>query len=303
MSRGKSLAAALERSRTAAGGLAVDEARPRRIVPVALDAIRIEARLRGRLDAEQVARIAESMREIGLQSSVVLRPHREPEGGRRETGLFALVAGAHRIKAARKLGWTVIEALVIDVPPDEARLVEIDENLARAELSALARARFLAARKEIYERPGNPARRGQVASGQLVHLLRGRGSGRRRARGQVGHLLRAGGRGVRRRRRTADRIVAADGAARRAERKSPPNLRTPWTARRWRTGNATWKGWPECAPRSSAGSRKASGTAASRRKLSTRPSDGPGRPERKAGRGGAGLRRAVDWRRSDGRGA
>lgn len=169
MSRRKSLAAALERSRAAAGGLEVDEARPRRTVPVALDAIRIEARLRGRLDAEQVARIAESMREIGLQSPVVLRPHRDPESGRREAGLFALVAGAHRIKAARKLGWTAIEALVIDVPPDEARLVEIDENLARAELSALDRARFLAARKEIYERLHPETRHGGARS-QVANL-------------------------------------------------------------------------------------------------------------------------------------
>lgn len=164
MSRGRSLAAALERSRTAAADLATGAARPRRTVPVALDAIRIEDRLRGRLDAEQVARIAESMRDIGLQSPVVLRPYRE-------AGLFALVAGAHRIEAAQRLGWTEIEALVADIPPDEARLVEIDENLARAELSALDRARFLAARKEIYERLHPETRHGGARAGKQAANL------------------------------------------------------------------------------------------------------------------------------------
>ena len=148
-------AAAFERSCAAAGDL--DTARPRRTVPVA--AIRVEDRLRIRLDAEQVARIAE--REIG--SPIVLRPYRTPEGGRREAGLFALVAGAHR--AAQKLGWTA--ALVVDVPPDEARLVEIDENLAR--LSALDRARFMAARKEIYERLHPETRHGGARS-QVANL-------------------------------------------------------------------------------------------------------------------------------------
>ena len=60
--------------------------------------------------------------------------------------------GAHRLAAAEQLGWITIEAIVVDGTPDEMRLVEIDENLARAELTALGRARFLAARKAIYAR-------------------------------------------------------------------------------------------------------------------------------------------------------
>ena len=59
---------------------------------------------------------------------------------------------AHRLEAARRLGWAHIEALIVEGTPDEVRLIEIDENLARADLTVLDRARFLATRKRILER-------------------------------------------------------------------------------------------------------------------------------------------------------
>ena len=170
MSPRNSLAAALgkplERDR-AGGALATapgeaETAYPRRSLPVQLAQIRVADRLRLALDEATVATIAGSMAELGLQSSVLLRPWRVAgaEGsdawGREDAGLFALVAGAHRLEAARRLGWAHIEALIVEGTPDEARLIEIDENLARAELTVLDRARFLAARKRIHERM-NPA--------------------------------------------------------------------------------------------------------------------------------------------------
>lgn len=64
--------------------------------------------------------------------------------------LFVLVAGAHRIEAARSLGLPQIEAVVIGADDGEYRLIEIDENLMRADLTTLDRARFLAERKKVY---------------------------------------------------------------------------------------------------------------------------------------------------------
>ena len=127
-------------------------------VPLQLAQIRVADGLRLALDEATVATIAGSMAELGLQSPVLLRPWRAAgrEGsdawGREDAGLFALVAGAHRLEAARRLGWAHIEALIVEGTPDEVRLIEIDENLARAELTVLDRARFLAARKRIHER-------------------------------------------------------------------------------------------------------------------------------------------------------
>ena len=141
-------------------------AAPRRTIPVELAGIMVHDRLRSDLDEAKVEVIAQSMDEIGLQAPVLLRPHRTraadspQEWGPETVGLFALVAGAHRVEAAKRLGWTRIEAMIVDGTPDETRLIEIDENLARAELTALERARFLTARKEIYERAHPEASRG-----------------------------------------------------------------------------------------------------------------------------------------------
>ena len=143
-----------------------ETAYPRRSLPVQLAQIRVADRLRLALDEATVATIAGSMAELDLQSPVLLRPWRAagPEGsdawGREDAGLFALVAGAHRLEAARRLGWAHIEALIVEGTPDEVRLIEIDENFARAELTVLDRARFLATRKRIYLRLHPEQRRG-----------------------------------------------------------------------------------------------------------------------------------------------
>lgn len=72
---------------------------------------------------------------------------------KKKDGSLHLMAGAHRLEMARRLGWTEIAAKVwTDATDDWARLMEIDDNLAGAEMNALDTAVFLAARKEVYER-------------------------------------------------------------------------------------------------------------------------------------------------------
>ena len=72
---------------------------------------------------------------------------------KKKDGALVLIAGAHRLEMARRLGWEEIEAKVwTDVTDDWARLMEIDDNLAGAEMNALDTAVFLARRKEVYER-------------------------------------------------------------------------------------------------------------------------------------------------------
>ncbi len=68
-------------------------------------------------------------------------------------GKLVLIAGLHRLEAVERLGWEMVEAKVwTDVTDDWARMMEIDDNLAGAELNALDTAVFLAARKAVYER-------------------------------------------------------------------------------------------------------------------------------------------------------
>jgi len=111
------------------------------IVAIALSEIDATDRLRP-VDPAHVEAIALSIEQIGLQSPIILRP----EGNR-----YQLVAGWHRLAAVGRLGWTDVDAIVKNLTAEEARLVEIDENLMRRELSALDRAIFLAERKAVYD--------------------------------------------------------------------------------------------------------------------------------------------------------
>lgn len=83
---------------------------------------------------------------------------------------WRLVAGAHRLAALRLLGRTELEIgrdVTIVVSDDlNARLAEIDENLARHELNALDRALSLAERRHVYEE---------------IHVVHGHGGDRKTA--------------------------------------------------------------------------------------------------------------------------
>ena len=124
---------------------------PRQTVLLELDQIDLGQRLRT-VNAGTVQHLAESMKIHGLQYPIQVRM----DGDR-----YALVSGAHRLQAARHLAWPHIEAFVLDLLDDDTlALLEIDENLMRAELNPLDRGVFLARRKEIYERLYPETRRG-----------------------------------------------------------------------------------------------------------------------------------------------
>jgi hypothetical protein len=62
------------------------------------------------------------------------------------------VVGRHRFEAARNCGHQTIRAEVYDsLSDDEAELIQIDENLIRANLSDAERILHVARRKELYE--------------------------------------------------------------------------------------------------------------------------------------------------------
>lgn len=81
-------------------------------------------------DSDVVKRLAASIREIGLQHPITVRAR---------DSKFVLVAGRHRLEAARLLGEEYIRAAVVRCSDVDARLWEIAENLHRAELSVQER--------------------------------------------------------------------------------------------------------------------------------------------------------------------
>ncbi|MCC7269396.1 MAG: ParB-like nuclease domain-containing protein [Rhodocyclaceae bacterium] len=66
---------------------------------------------------------------------------------------FRVVAGHHRVEAFRRLGLTHIDATVLnyDMSHIETELIEIDENLCRAELTPAQRAAAIKRRRQIWD--------------------------------------------------------------------------------------------------------------------------------------------------------
>ena len=112
---------------------------------VALDDIDATARLRPVSNAAVAALVA-SITEVG-----VIKDPIDVRRVRHQDNRLVLMAGGHRMAAARQLGWTEIRADIWDCADDWAQLIEIDDNLAHGELNPLDKAVFLATRKRIYE--------------------------------------------------------------------------------------------------------------------------------------------------------
>ena len=95
----------------------------------------------GRREAalENVQRLSESVAEVGMMNPITVTPD------------HTLIAGLHRLEAAKRLGWTEIECSVSDMDALHTELAEIDENVIRTGLSDLELSELLARRKKIYE--------------------------------------------------------------------------------------------------------------------------------------------------------
>lgn len=89
---------------------------------------------------------------------------------RHQGNKLKLMAGGHRLALADRKGWNTIRAKIWDCSDDWAALVEVDDNLAHAELSPIELARFLAKRKAVYEKLHPEAKAG-VAGGKARHGL------------------------------------------------------------------------------------------------------------------------------------
>jgi ParB family chromosome partitioning protein len=133
---------------------------------IPLDEIEVTDRLRA-VDLAYIEALQASMADIGLQQAIQVAV---------VDADYRLLAGAHRLEAARGLGWETIRADVwtADHPAlaeDEYRLFEVDENLFRRDLEPLDRAAFIAERQRLFlslfpdaGHGGNRKKRGQVAT-------------------------------------------------------------------------------------------------------------------------------------------
>lgn len=109
-----------------------------RDLPIEIIDRRADARA---VDDATVSGLVESIATVGL-----INPIRVRAAGNR----WEVVAGVHRLEACRQLGLADIACVVVEDDDLHAELAMIDENLCRAELSPVDRARQTARRKAIY---------------------------------------------------------------------------------------------------------------------------------------------------------
>lgn len=91
------------------------------------------------VNPDDVQDLAHSIQEVGLLNPITLDKEK------------TLIAGLHRLEAAKLLEWTEIECTISSLEGLRAELAEIDENFVRSDLSTLEFGELLSRRKEIYE--------------------------------------------------------------------------------------------------------------------------------------------------------
>lgn len=114
-------------------------------------------------DPAAVKELAGSISEVGLMNAITV--DRE----------YTLIAGLHRLEAAKLLGWSEIECNISSLEGLLAELAEIDENLIRRKLHYTDEGKQLARRKEIYEalhpETQQGKRNGQTSKKDTVSVL------------------------------------------------------------------------------------------------------------------------------------
>jgi ParB-like chromosome segregation protein Spo0J len=165
---------------------------------IALDEIYVP-RDRRALQPDKVADLAQSMKVLGLLSPVGVRWVRKEiilPNALTVKGAYHLVYGLHRLAAARQLGWQEIPcqilfsstaavenpyALNLEGSDRHAWMIEIAENLHRAELTALERSEHIAAWIKLIEEDPQGSGEAEEASGGLDKKASGRPKGGRSA--------------------------------------------------------------------------------------------------------------------------
>ncbi|MEI6377568.1 MAG: DNA modification methylase [bacterium] len=120
----------------------------------------VPSNLKRSIDTDKVSGLKRSMENTGLIAPIVV------------TQDHVLVAGNHRLMAARELGWITIRAKIVPTDPQQNELIAIDENLMRNNLSVLEESEHILRREEIILERQNRALSGenQFTTGSGVYV-------------------------------------------------------------------------------------------------------------------------------------
>jgi len=104
-----------------------------------------------KLNKDKVMELADSFKLLGQLEPITVASKNDQ---------YVLLAGLHRLEAAKLLGWETINAQVFVGNELECELVEIDENLISYNLTVLEQGEQLKRRNEILEAIGIRAKKG-----------------------------------------------------------------------------------------------------------------------------------------------
>ncbi|WP_367354229.1 ParB/RepB/Spo0J family partition protein [Agrobacterium pusense] len=104
-------------------------------------------------DMARVSSIAESIGDVGLMNppAVCIRNDFTLHDGEVSDAVPVLIYGHHRLLALKQRGEVAVECIVYEVDDLHAELMEIDENLARSELTPAEESAYILRRKQIWE--------------------------------------------------------------------------------------------------------------------------------------------------------
>lgn len=91
-----------------------------------VDINQIQVSKRVRKDLGDLTPLMDSLKRYGLLNPITI------------TKDYMLIAGQRRLESARQLGWTTIDAVVVDIKDPVARLeIELEENTQRSNFTEL----------------------------------------------------------------------------------------------------------------------------------------------------------------------
>ena len=110
-------------------------------------------------DNEEMEALAESIKEHGIVSPVIVRPLENT------TDEYEIISGHRRVMASRKAGITEVPALIVSLDRDAAAIVLVDSNLHREHILPSEKAFAYKMKAEAMKHQGW---RSDLTSGQLV---------------------------------------------------------------------------------------------------------------------------------------
>jgi ParB family transcriptional regulator, chromosome partitioning protein len=114
-------------------GRVLREVRIDRIVPAHFQARQV-------FSDQVIAQLAESLKEVGQNTPLLVRPAAPPSGTADSEDWFELVCGECRVRAAKLLRWTTLWAVIEEMTDENAALRGMVDNEQRRSLNLIERA-------------------------------------------------------------------------------------------------------------------------------------------------------------------